>query len=149
MHITRADTQAYWADKDKGRRGWKWTCNVSKYRWSKNHLSIESWQGWLKDIVVIEKNKEKDSVIMMLKYKNMVTRKAIDIDSGNMETFVLVLILWLIHCMTLEKSPAFFLIQLSLLYALGKLLQCSVGYICMQSGSNIVGGKSKDCSQTD
>lgn len=43
--------------------------------------------------VVIEKNKEKDSVIMMLKYKNMLTRKAIDINSGNMETFVLVLIL--------------------------------------------------------
>lgn len=33
--------------------------------------------------VVMEKNKGKDRVIMMLKYKNMVTRKAIDIDSGN------------------------------------------------------------------
>lgn len=40
---------------------------------------------------------------MMLKYKNIATRKAVDIDSGNMETFVLVLILLLVHCMTLGK----------------------------------------------
>ena len=70
--------------------------------------------------VVMEKNKEKGRVIMMLKCKNIVTRKAIDIDSGNMEIFVLVLILLLIHCMTLEKSPALFLILLSLLYALSE-----------------------------
>lgn len=70
--------------------------------------------------VVMEKNKGKERVIIMLKYKNMVTRKAIDNNSGNMETFVLVLILLLFHCMTLEKSSAFFLIQLFLLYSLGE-----------------------------
>lgn len=57
------------------------------------------------------KHKEKERVIMMLKYENMVTRKANDIDSGDMETFVLVLILLLIHWTTLRKSPAFFLLS--------------------------------------
>lgn len=47
--------------------------------------------------VVMGEHKEKERVIMMLKYENMVTRKANDIDSGDMETFVLVLILLLIH----------------------------------------------------
>lgn len=50
----------------------------------------------------------------MLKYKDMVTRKDIDIDSGNMETFVLALILLLSHCVTLGKPLFFFLLQLSL-----------------------------------
>ena len=67
--------------------------------------------------VVIEKNKGKDSVLMILKYKNMVTRK---LTQGTWRPLFLVLILLLIHCITLEKSPAFFLTRLSLLYALGE-----------------------------
>lgn len=47
---------------------------------------------------------------MMFKYKNIVIRKVVDIDLGNMEIFVLVLILLLVYCMILGKIICFFFV---------------------------------------
>lgn len=78
---------------------------------------------------------------MMLTHKNTVTRKAIDTDSGNKETFVLALILLLIHCMTQRKSPALFLPWYPFAVYTGWVERSySVGYIYMHPGSNIVVG---------